>query len=39
VIFKSTSAKITKEAAIKSIGDQKDTYVVEEIKIATAEKK
>jgi len=38
VTFKSTSAKITKEAAIESLGDQKNTYVVKELAIAGGKK-
>jgi hypothetical protein len=38
VTFKSTSAKITKDAAIASLGKQKDTYVVKELTIAGGKK-
>ncbi len=39
VIFKSTSAKISKDAAIASLGSKKDTYVVKDLIIAGEKKK
>ena len=38
VVFKSTSAKVTKEAAIKALGKKKDRYVVEALKPAATKK-